>query len=114
MIGRYRLILFILVGSFLLIIARLFYWQVVRAEELYFLGKTQYGYKMVVLPKRGEIRTNDDYPIVANKPAYLIFANPQNISKQDKKKIASLLPPILEVPTASISASLSFNLLWVT
>ena len=112
MIWRYRLILFIFVGSFFLIITRLFYWQGVRAEELYFLGKTQYGYSMVVLPKRGEIRTADNYPIVANKPSYLVFAQPQNISKQDKKKIISLLPPILDADPASISASLSLNLLW--
>ena len=111
MTWRYRLIFLILTLFFSVIIGRLFYWQVVKAQELTTLGKLQYGRLVKLFAQRGEIRTSDGFPIVTNKISYLVFANPKEI--KDKKLITDVLSPILKVDTASISANLSLDKFWV-
>ena len=104
---RYRIALFFFAVLFLLIISRLFYWQVVRAQELVALGKAQYGREVPLTTKRGEIKTTDDYSIVANKVAYLVYANPQAI--KDRDTYVDKLSPVLEIEEATISAILKKN-----
>lgn len=108
---RYRFIFFVLILVFFAISGRLFYWQVIKAQELYVLAQSQYGRLIKVQPVRGEIKTLDGFPIAANKISYLVFANPKEI--KDKKKFVEKLVPILDVDIASISSTLSLNRLWV-
>lgn len=108
---RYRFTFFSLVLVFLMVISRLFYWQVVKAEELTLAGKTQYGRTVKIFPKRGSIQTSDKYPIATNKISYLVFANPKEIP--DKEKVIDVLSPLLEVEKATLSAQLNKNLFWV-
>ncbi len=111
MIWRYRTIRLLLIVIFCLIIARLFYWQVVKASELSLLGQSQYGKVIKVLPQRGEIKTSDNFPIATNKISYLVFANPKEIG--DKKKNSLILSSLLEEEEASISVKLSLDKFWV-
>lgn len=111
MMWRFRFALLGLTFFFLLIIARLFYWQVVKAEELSALGQSQYGRSVRLTPTRGEIKTSDNFPIATNKLSYLAFANPKEISELEKT--TTLLAPVLNLEQASISALLSQNLFWV-
>lgn len=108
---RYRGVLVFFVFLFLCIIARLGYWQTVRAQELTFLGESQSGYRIKLTPKRGEIRTSDGYAIAANKITYLTFANPKEV--KEKEKTAMLLSPLLTVDTATISALLDYDKFWI-
>src|SRR3989344_2292858 len=108
---RYRFVLLSLVFMFVLVILRLFYWQVVKAEEFASLGQYQYGRFIKLSPRRGEIRTSDNFPIVANKLSYLVFANPKQI--KEKQKTIDLLSPVFEEDPATISAMLSLDKLWV-
>lgn len=108
---RYHLSLFFFVGLFLLILARLFYWQVVRASDLSDLGESQYGKDIRIPAERGMIKTSDGYAIAANKISYLVFANPKEVA--DKELTASYLAPLLETETASISSLLAMNRYWV-
>ena len=108
---RYRFIFFILILIFVTISGRLFYWQVIKAQELYVLAQSQYGRLIKWQPVRGEIKTLDGFPIAANKISYLVFANPKEV--KDKKKFAEKLAPILKVDTASISYQLALDRLWV-
>lgn len=108
---RYRSVLLFFVFLFMCITARLFYWQTVRAQELTYLGETQSGYRIKLIPKRGEIRTSDGYAIAANKITYLTFANPKEI--KDREQAATLLSPLLQVDTATISALLNYDKFWV-
>ncbi|MCL5435186.1 MAG: penicillin-binding protein 2 [Patescibacteria group bacterium] len=96
---------------YLLVIGRLFYWQVVKAQELSTLGQLQYGRTVTVFPKRGEIRSSDGFPIVTNKISYLVFANPKEV--KDKSKTISLLSQTLSLDVASVSASLALDKFWV-
>ncbi|MCL6096479.1 MAG: penicillin-binding protein 2 [Patescibacteria group bacterium] len=111
MTWRYRFTFLILVLFYLLVIGRLFYWQVVKAQELSTLGQLQYGTTVTVFPKRGEIRSSDGFPIVTNKISYLVFANPKEV--KDKSKTISLLSQTLSLDVASVSASLALDKFWV-
>ncbi len=108
---RQRLTFSLIAFCFFLIIGKLFYWQIVKADELSALGSTQYGTLIKLSSKRGEIKTSDNFPIATNKLSYLLFANPKEI--KDSQKTAELLSPYLEMDTASISANLSLNKFWV-
>lgn len=111
MIGRIRFVLGSLIFCFFLIIIRLFYWQVVRAEELTSFGRAQYGTSITLSQKRGDIKTSDGFPIATNKLTYLLFANPKEV--KDKKKLVTFLSENLLVNVASISALLASDKLWV-
>lgn len=111
MTGRFRLILSLILFLFFLVMIRLFYWQIVKAQELSSLGLSQYGATITLLPRRGEIRTADGFPIATNKTVYLVFANPKEV--KDKKKTIQILSETLKVDKASASASLAKDLFWV-
>lgn len=108
---RYRFILILLIVSFFFVIARLFYWQVVKAQELSSLGQAQYGGLIKLLPQRGEVKASDGFSIAANKVTYIVFANPKEI--KDKVKIVSILSTNLDIETATVSSALSLDRFWV-
>src|SRR6266571_2166824 len=109
---RYRTIILIFFFLFSFVIFRLFYWQVVRAQELVSLGQAQYGRLIKVEPTRGEILTSDNFSIVANKLSYLVFANPKEV--KDIAGESATLSPLLKTETASISSLLSLDRYWVS
>lgn len=111
MTWRYRLGLSVFVILFFLIVARLFYWQVVRAAELQSIGQAQYGRQVVLSAARGEIKTSDEFSVVANKLTYLVFANPKEI--KSKEEFSEILAPVLKTEAASISAKILPDRYWV-
>lgn len=108
---RYPFVFITLLVLFISIIGRLFYWQVVKAEMLSELAKSQYSGVVKVLPKRGEIKTSDGFPIAANKISYLLFVNPTEV--KDKDKTTHLLSSLLDLSVASVSSKLLPDKLWV-
>ena len=112
MTGRLRFTLIVLTLFFSLVTLRLFYWQIVKAEELSLMGQSQYGRIVTLTPQRGEIKTSDGFPIAANKISYLVFANPKEI--KDKKNVGLKLSSVLEIDKATISASLNQDRFWVS
>jgi cell division protein FtsI/penicillin-binding protein 2 len=111
MTWRYRFAFLGVVFLFLLVVARLFYWQVVRAQELSLLGQQQYGTTINLIPQRGQIETSDNFPIAGNKLSYLVFANPKEI--KNVGETSTVLSTILGVDLASVSSSLSLDKFWV-
>lgn len=93
------------------VILRLFYWQVVRAEDLRELSSMQSYQSLVEDSARGEILASDGFPLATNKPTFLVYANPKQI--EDREKIADTLGPLLENDPATISAILEQDLFWV-
>lgn len=112
MTWRYRITLIGFLLLFAFIVARLFYWQVVRAEELSALGQAQYDRQIILTSQRGEIKTSDGYAIAANKLAYLVFANPKEVkdSKKEADELEKFLPPL---KSATISALLAKDKYWI-
>ncbi len=111
MTWRYKTAFLGIVFLFLLVIARLFYWQVVKAQELSALGQEQYGINITISPQRGNIETSDGFPIAGNKITYLVFANPKEI--KGIKETSGILASNLDVDIASVSSSLSLDRFWV-
>src|SRR5207253_2116389 len=105
MTWRYRFVLLFFCLLFFAIIARLFYWQVVRAQELATMGQEQYGRTIKLNPTRGQIMTSDGYAIAANKISYLVFANPKEVKNVSQE--SELLSSILSTDTATMSSLLS-------
>ncbi len=81
-------------ASFLLVI-RLFYWQVIKAAELTALATNQRESVIKILPSRGKILTSDNFPLVSNQKAFLLFANPLKIPSEKREKIFEELSPLL-------------------
>lgn len=109
---RYITILIIFLFAFATIVGKLFYWQVVQADMLSQLGKSQYGQVIDLHPKRGDIETSDGFPLATTALSYLVFANPKEITSADA--VASQLSPLLSMDSASISARLKTNSYWVS
>ncbi len=108
---RYVFVFLFFVVSFFAIEIKLFEWQIVKAEELSLLGQQQSSSQLQIIPKRGDIVTSDGFPLVTNKLSYLVFANPKEVAQKDQ--VAQLLAPILTEDSASISAKLSLDKMWV-
>ncbi len=106
---RFTLLFFLIVLG--LIITRLFYWQVVRAQELSAIGQAQYDQQVVSEAQRGEIKTSDGFSIAADKLAYLVYANPKVV--KDKDSESDKLSKLLSLQSATVSALLSENKFWV-
>lgn len=93
-----------LLFSFLCIILRLFYWQILTGEELRRAAAAQYYYEFTIPAQRGEIVTSDGSPLVMNAPSYLVFAQPNLI--KDKLKFLDAVSRHLPINVSSLSASL--------
>lgn len=111
MTWRFFVVSFGFFFCFLLVIIRLFYWQVVRAEELSLLGQSQYGQLIQSSSERGKILASDGFPLVTNTLSYLVYANPKQI--KDKKTVSQDIARILKIDSSSISAQLSLDRFWV-
>lgn len=97
---------------FLIVIVRLFYWQVVMADTLREEGQNQSRLTLASTAKRGDVLFSDKFPIATNKVSYLLYANPKKVDSFDN--YATRLSPILGLDTASLSARLNQDLYWVS
>jgi len=87
-----------LLGCFLvfgcLIIARLYYWQIVAGEKLAAAAEGQYQISFEIPAKRGQILASDGFPLATTEEAFLVFASLPDLRKSSEE-IASKLAPIL-------------------
>lgn len=105
---------FVIFGIFVLYLvlcARLFYWQVIRSQSLSELARKQSLETLEIPALRGQIFASDNFPLATNTISHLVYANPK--LARDKKKYSDNLAKILGVDPASISAKLTQNLFWV-
>lgn len=97
---------------FVLIVIRLFYWQVVSFDRLGGLAERQRLTTIPISAKRGKILSADGSQLVINQRVYGVIVEPYKL--KDKDKTIEVLAKELNVSTASISASLSNSqLVWV-
>src|SRR3989344_4644805 len=108
---RLRIVTVLIAGAFTLIWLRLFYWQVLSHELLSNLADNQHFFRLEIPPARGEIRSRDGTPLVANQTAYLVFAEKKYVD--DIEEYSEKLAPILEEEEASISGLLNEHDVWV-
>ncbi len=97
---------------FILVILRLFYWQVLSFEHLGGLAEKQRSVTSTIPALRGKIFSSDGSPLVLNQRAFSIFLEPKKI--QNREAVYSVLSKELEIPISSISAKLADNqALWI-
>lgn len=77
------------------IVLRLFYWQVIVADELTENADRQHFSSLRIQAERGEVFASDGFPLVLNKPLYSVTAYTPNI-KDDPKSIVSRILPFLK------------------
>lgn len=109
--ARYFLVLFVIFLFYFAVVAKLFFWQVVKAKELKQVGENQSTQTIPVPSIRGDIFSSDNFALATNNISYLLYTNPKVID--DKKGYSLKLAQILGLDEASISAQLDKDLYWV-
>lgn len=89
----------------LLVFLRLFYWQVVRGQELSGKAITQRSTTATLNAKRGDILASDLSPLASTQATYLLYAYKPQVTKSFGEIIEALTPIITSVaPPASESS----------
>lgn len=74
---------------------RLFYWQVIKSDELSARAEGQHFQNIQVTAERGQIFFSDKFVLATTQPKFTIFAQPKSIKEENKPKIATKLAQIL-------------------
>lgn len=121
---RYSLFTAVILLIGLIITARLYYLQVIRNQYYRVAAEKEHTYVRELYPRRGLIYTAEEAPLVLNRIAYQLFAEP--IKVKDPGKTAALLSKILNdayppaadsppvYPTASLRDKISQKFYWVS
>ncbi len=92
----------------LVILSRLFYWQIIEGATLTAAANDQYERQFTQTGKRGSLYTADGHLLVTNTQVYRLFAQPHVTTLEPKTLAAQLtplvLPDVLEYQAASESA----------
>lgn len=86
---RLRVLQFIYFVAIFLIVLRLWYWQILRSDDLTAMGEKQRNFSVDVVAPRGSILFSDQTTLASNQPVFLVYALPKIIA--DKKIFAKLL-----------------------
>lgn len=105
---------------FFAITARLFYWQVVRAEFLKSQAENQYFTDKKIDAERGKIFFSDGSVLASSNPSFSLYGLPKTIARDQKVKTAYLLAGVFSDNLAEadsiakdLAEKLSQNLYWV-
>lgn len=86
-------ILFLL--FFMSVFLRLFYWQVIKSDELSALAESQRFENLKTFAKRGNIYFSDGTILAASKPTFLLYGQPKSLSDEEKTKLSKTVSNIL-------------------
>lgn len=92
---RIRLLAFFCVSLWLVLMARLGYWQLVRGPELSEMARSQRKSVETVPASRGEIRAKDGYALAARGTEYVLFAYTPQL-KNDPVDISKRIAPLIQ------------------
>src|SRR5919202_4007334 len=98
---RLTLLYVLLLAVALIILARLFYWQVVRHDDLSSKAYVQRERTITEYARRGDILTSDGALLATDVYVYEIAAHPPVIS--DAQRTAALLAPVLNAGEAELA-----------
>lgn len=87
----------------ILVIGRLFYWQVVRGEELTSRAATQHSSVVTLSASRGQIKASDGTILAGSQARFLLFVYRPQLKVPDEKLVELLTPIIAD--TAEIATS---------
>lgn len=105
---KFRLVFFIFILAFVIILIQLFNLQILNPK----LATNNLYYKdQKILPKRGRIYDQLGQPLVLNQIEYLLFVEPKKIN--DKKNLVEKLNKIIQLGEATLEAKIDFSKDWV-
>ncbi len=90
---RIKLLLIAFILGSLVILIRLFTWQVIKAPQLTKIARSQHQVSSVIPAQRGAILSSDDFPLASSEEAFLVWASLPEI--KDSSLVASRLAPLL-------------------
>ncbi|MEI8232775.1 MAG: penicillin-binding protein 2 [bacterium] len=112
--SRIQLLFLGFLFGLLLVILRLSYWQIIKADELSGAARDQYASKDVVEGSRGSIITADGFPLVVNQAVYTLGAYMPGVEDKPTSIVDRIMPYLkLEIDDPAIatdSAKLSVAL----
>jgi cell division protein FtsI/penicillin-binding protein 2 len=91
--SRIRILYIFFILAFITLIARLFYWQVIKGEELARAAKAQYNSGYLLQAPRGNILASDSSWLAARSDAYLVFIYKPDTTL-DTRTIANKIAPV--------------------
>lgn len=98
--ARMRAALFFIIAVGLVLAARLFYWQIVRWDEISRRAAIEKGTDKPIEARRGSIRSSDDQLLAEDSFLYTVSVDPKQIDKP--QDLARQLAPILKLSAESI------------
>lgn len=98
---RLKLVKIIYYIFIFLIVVRLFYWQIIKSDEMSALAEKQHITTSLLTAPRGLIFAEDGGIYATNKPVYTLFATPSSI--KDKQAVASEIAKILAISKSESS-----------
>ncbi len=118
---RIRLVFLLFVFSFMAIIVRLGWWQIIQGQALLTQAKAQRWEEKTIPAKRGQIFSADFYPLALSKPFYNlhVFKPELKISPQELVAQLDQISPFPQSPREKkkekekIQAMFRSNLLWI-
>lgn len=110
---RIKFLYIFFLASFLIVLSKLFYWQVIESERLSALASDQYYFKREIPAERGKIKTRDNFPLVMNQKNYLLYADPNKI-KNSSEELLSKLKKYINCDKVSTDSLKDKNLFWVS
>ncbi len=105
---KIRLIFFFFCILFILIIAKLFYLQVISPFSQSQLDYLRYK---KILPQRGRVYDRNQQPLVLNQTTYRLFVEPKKL--KDKQKVIETIDKVLEIGEATLGSRIDAKKDWV-
>lgn len=102
-------LIFFLVGA--VTIARLFYWQIIKGEELSVIAEKQHFESLEIPALRGEIRSSDGSLLAGNLSAYLVYAEIPKLQKSPVALAEELAPVLIKTEKSTESAEVDPKIL---
>lgn len=102
---RLALCMAIFLALFLALSARLFYLQVISAEQLQRRAQAQWTSESVIAPSRGSITDRNGSVLAISATAYTASVNPRQVA--DAEAMAQILAPVLNIDEADIAKKAS-------
>lgn len=101
---RMRAAFIILMAVGLVLAARLFYWQIIRWEDLSQRSDKQNSFKLIVPAQRGNILTSDRTLLAKDVFLYTVSVSPKDVDDPDQ--FATDLAPLLRMPRDAVLGKL--------
>lgn len=92
MVSRDRLVGVLFTVAFIMLVARLFWWQVIKASELGKSAQSQYSDQRRIHAGRGDILAQDLTWLAGSNEVWLVYADLPNI-KESPRRVANQLAP---------------------